>query len=633
MRGTMDRDLMSAPGVNDFFRVESDFSGAALDAMLPHDSRAGAQKRYRTAEPRFVSEKAESVDDVIFEGDEVGLAVGYKLARGDAWVLTLNWADFKRAILSSSFSLKPSKSAFERESIPSAMGDKETGEERTFSWGLHKSILDHVMCIQFTDVAQVADAARNLEILRDRDDYDRSERIRVETRYSARPLQQNIIRVRSENDRQGSGTTAGGYELITSLVTGIMVLTRPIGTKGQHSTDLPTGFHKLSRVPQRVDTLPVCTNYGPAELQERTLSASSSLVHADNENQTHQAVSLHFLWIRPKYFSFEPFHRERAGLFFLECFSPHVMVIMNSWCYAFFGLTNAPASFHGPFDDRVSFHEFLDKFVHLCSLMDILVFSKSKEDHEEHLRTVSTDLTTAEKLYAKFSKSRILVEWIFRFYSDASKKGLDQDSSEGRRRNLGKLFRILISRPELAVDERWILWKRFDEDVPPSQATLLVECGLFQPLEIQFGNGMRLSMVFVTGLPRNSEERSTVSRLAFWKGFTMSLGNQAQFSTAFHPETDGRVRKCRAPICWDQVGERILEGPEMIEVTNEKVTVAREKLKEAQTRQKSYADRHRRALEFSGDCFLESYPYTWSHGVLVQGKLCPPFHRTLEILN
>ncbi|GKF28905.1 hypothetical protein Tco_0095247, partial [Tanacetum coccineum] len=38
------------------------------------------------------------------------------------------------------------------------------------------------------------------------------------------------------------------------------------------------------------------------------------------------------------------------------------------------------------------------------------------------------------------------------------------------------------------------------------------------------------------------------------------------------------------------VGERILEGPEMIEVTNEKVAVGREKLKEAQTRQKSYAD-------------------------------------------
>nr|GFD47742.1 putative nucleotidyltransferase, ribonuclease H [Tanacetum cinerariifolium] len=36
----------------------------------------------------------------------------------------------------------------------------------------------------------------------------------------------------------------------------------------------------------------------------------------------------------------------------------------------------------------------------------------------------------------------------------------------------------------------------------------------------------------------------------------------------------------------------------MIEVTNAKVAVAKEKLKEARTRQKSYADKHRRELEF-----------------------------------
>nr|GFC93725.1 putative reverse transcriptase domain-containing protein [Tanacetum cinerariifolium] len=41
------------------------------------------------------------------------------------------------------------------------------------------------------------------------------------------------------------------------------------------------------------------------------------------------------------------------------------------------------------------------------------------------------------------------------------------------------------------------------------------------------------------------------------------------------------TRKCSAPICWDQVGKRIIEGPEMIEVTNAKVAVAKEKLKEA----------------------------------------------------
>nr|GFD32620.1 hypothetical protein [Tanacetum cinerariifolium] len=43
---------------------------------------------------------------------------------------------------------------------------------------------------------------------------------------------------------------------------------------------------------------------------------------------------------------------------------------------------------------------------------------------------------------------------------------------------------------------------------------------------------------------------------------------------------------------------RFWKGPEMIEVTNEKVVVAKEKLKEAHTRQKSYADKHRRSIEF-----------------------------------
>nr|GFD02050.1 retrotransposon protein, putative, Ty3-gypsy subclass [Tanacetum cinerariifolium] len=57
-------------------------------------------------------------------------------------------------------------------------------------------------------------------------------------------------------------------------------------------------------------------------------------------------------------------------------------------------------------------------------------------------------------------------------------------------------------------------------------------------------------------------------------------------------------RKCRASICWDQVGKRVIEGPEMIEVTNEKVAVAKEKLKEARTHQKGYADKNRKSLEF-----------------------------------
>nr|GFC61991.1 reverse transcriptase [Tanacetum cinerariifolium] len=50
-----------------------------------------------------------------------------------------------------------------------------------------------------------------------------------------------------------------------------------------------------------------------------------------------------------------------------------------------FGLTYAPAVFMDLMN-RV-FHEFLDKFV-IVFIDDILVFSKSKEEHEDHLRTV-----------------------------------------------------------------------------------------------------------------------------------------------------------------------------------------------------------------------------------------------------
>nr|GFC62732.1 putative nucleotidyltransferase, ribonuclease H [Tanacetum cinerariifolium] len=94
-------------------------------------------------------------------------------------------------------------------------------------------------------------------------------------------------------------------------------------------------------------------------------------------------------------------------------------------------------------------------------------------------------------------------------------------------------------------------------------------------------------------------------------------------------------RKCRAPICWDQVEERVIEGPEMIEVTNAKVAVPKEKLKEARTRQKSYADKHRRALEFQpGDhVFLKVSPARGVRRFGIKGKLSPRFIGPFEILD
>jgi hypothetical protein len=57
-------------------------------------------------------------------------------------------------------------------------------------------------------------------------------------------------------------------------------------------------------------------------------------------------------------------------------------------------------------------------------------------------------------------------------------------------------------------------------------------------------------------------------------------------------------RKCRSPLFWYEVGENALLGPEMVRETSERIREIRERLRIAQSRQKSYADQRRKPLEF-----------------------------------
>ena len=57
-------------------------------------------------------------------------------------------------------------------------------------------------------------------------------------------------------------------------------------------------------------------------------------------------------------------------------------------------------------------------------------------------------------------------------------------------------------------------------------------------------------------------------------------------------------KQCRTPLCWNETGERKLLGPEIVQTTVDKVNVIRARLKAAQDRQKSYANKRRKDLEF-----------------------------------
>ena len=77
-----------------------------------------------------------------------------------------------------------------------------------------------------------------------------------------------------------------------------------------------------------------------------------------------------------------------------------------------------------------------------------------------------------------------------------------------------------------------------------------------------------------------------------------SYNNSYQASMHMAPYEALYGKPCRSPVCWTMVGERTTTGPELVRDTFEKVDLIRKRLLIAQSRQKSYADRRWRPLEF-----------------------------------
>ncbi|GJT10786.1 putative reverse transcriptase domain-containing protein [Tanacetum coccineum] len=171
-----------------------------------------------------------------------------------------------------------------------------------------------------------------------------------------------------------------------------------------------------------------------------------------------------------------------------------------------------------------------------------------------------------------------------------------------------------------------------------------------------------------------------------WQAFQEALGTRLDMSTAYHPQTDGQSertiqtledmlracvmdfggswdthlpliefsynnsyhtsikcapfealygRKCRSPVIWTEVGESQLIGPEIVQETTEKIVQIKERLKTARSRQKSYADKRRKPLEFQvGDrVLLKVSPWKGVVRFGKKGKLAPRYVGPFEIVE
>ncbi|GKB02939.1 putative reverse transcriptase domain-containing protein [Tanacetum coccineum] len=108
----------------------------------------------------------------------------------------------------------------------------------------------------------------------------------------------------------------------------------------------------------------------------------------------------------------------------------------------------------------------------------------------------------------------------------------------------------------------------------------------------------------------------------FWKSLNKALGwdrhlplVEFSYNNSYHTSIKATPfealygRKCRSPICWAEVGDSQLTGPEIIHETTEKIVQIKIRIQVARDRQKSYADVRRKPLEFQvGDKVMLKVP-------------------------
>ncbi|GJS95625.1 putative reverse transcriptase domain-containing protein [Tanacetum coccineum] len=203
---------------------------------------------------------------------------------------------------------------------------------------------------------------------------------------------------------------------------------------------------------------------------------------------------------------------------------------------------------------------------------------------------------------------------------------------------------------------------------------------VFGQLVIPVWKWEKITMDFVTKLPKTTSGEDTI-----WKSLNEALGTQLDMSTAYHPQTDGQSertiqaledmlracvmdlgkgwdkhlpliefsynnsyhtsikaapfealygRKCRSPICWAEVGDAQLTGPEIVRETTEKIIQIKHRLQASRDRQRSYADKRRKPLEFQvGDkVMLKVSPWKGVIRFGKRGKLNPRYIGPFKIL-
>jgi hypothetical protein len=189
------------------------------------------------------------------------------------------------------------------------------------------------------------------------------------------------------------------------------------------------------------------------------------------------------------------------------------------------------------------------------------------------------------------------------------------------------------------------------------------------------------------GIPKTIiSDRGSIFVAHFWEQLHECLGTHLIQSSAYHPQTDGQIERANqiiedmlracvladgpkwdkhlslagfsynnsyqesikmssfnalyerpycTPLSWSESGERVIFGPDIVTEAKEKVKQIQANILIAQSRQKSYADKRRRPLEFEvGDhVYLRVSPMKGVCRFGIKGKLAPRYIGSYAIID
>nr|GEV19541.1 putative reverse transcriptase domain-containing protein [Tanacetum cinerariifolium] len=341
-----------------------------------------------------------------------------------------------------------------------------------------------------------------------------------------------------------------------------------------------------------------------------------------------------------------------------------------------FGLTNTPAVFMEVIN-RVC-KPYLDKFM-IVFIDDILIYSKSKQEHEEHLKLILELLKkehfqgihvdpakiesikdwASPKTATKIHQFLGLVDYYRRFIEGFSKTAKSMLTKKKVKFEWGNkqeaAFQIikqkLCSAPILALPEGskdfvvycndlikdlgavlvqekrtqggndtiWVVVDRLTKSahfLPMKETDPMDKLGRLYLKEVVTRYGIPVSIIFDCDPSERTiqtlEDMLRACMIDFENGWERQLPLiEFSYNNSYHASIKADPFKalygwkCRSPVCWAEVGDAQLTGPELIHEATEKIVQIKQRIQAAQDHQKSYTDVRRKPLEFQKLHFIE----------------------------